>query len=267
MIKVLTAFILLALFSCSPLSAGEIETITLTDIIRERDTSLLVGASEKDLAEYIPDGKLKNQILAFLVKVSGNEILFDAGLQDGHVAAELERSGFSPSGIKTILLTHLHPDHFGGLVSLDGKAQFPDAQIYVSKPEYDYWVNELKNENVINALALYSGKIHTFMFGDEVAAGVKAIDTTGHTPGHTSFLVEAGGQRLIVAGDIIHFIEIQLPVPDVAVVYDVDPIKAVQSRKFLLDYAALKNIPVAGMHIASPNIITVRKSGNGYEKY
>ena len=165
----------------------------------------------------------------------------------------------------TILLTHLHGDHFGGLVDSEGKAAFPEAEVFVSRPEYDYWVNELKAENVINALKLYH--VNLFAFGDEVVGGVRAMDTSGHTPGHVSYLIESDGEKLIVAGDIMHFPEIQLPVPDVAVRYDVDPVKAVQSRKFILDYAAWKNIPVAGMHITPPGVIRVKKSGDGYEKF
>ncbi|MBQ4402004.1 MAG: MBL fold metallo-hydrolase, partial [Synergistaceae bacterium] len=143
-------------------------------------------------------------------------------------------------------------------------ASFPNAEVYVSKPEYDYWVNEKKNESVISALKLYTVK--QFAFGDEVVPGIKAIETTGHTPGHASFLVEADGEKLIVAGDIIHFPEIQLPHPEIAVRYDADPVKAVQSRRFLLDYAAWRDIPIAGMHITPPGIIRVMKSGEGYAK-
>ena len=105
------------------------------------------------------------------------------------------------------------------------------------------------------------------MFGDEVIAGVKAIDTIGHTPGHTAYLIESDGEKLLIVGDIMHFPEIQLPAPNVAVRYDVDPEKAIQSRKFILDYAAMKNIPIAGMHITPPGLINVKKSGEGYEKY
>ena len=134
--------------------------------------------------------------------------------------------------------------------------------MYVSKPEYDYWVDELKNEAVINTLKLYT--VHLFAFGDEVVPGVRAMDTSGHTPGHVSYLVD---DSLIIAGDIMHFPGIQLPEPDVAVRYDVDPVKAVQSRKFLLDYAAWKKVPVAGMHITPPGVINVKKSGEGYETF
>ena len=241
--------------------ASGLEVVSLLDVQGEGDPALLIGATDEQKAEYLTNGKLHSQILAFWV----NGILFDAGLKDGHIVAELAKNGVQASDVKTILITHLHGDHFGGLVNFEDKAAFPNAEVYVSRPEYDYWVKELKNEAVISALGLYDGHVHLFAFGDEVVAGVRAMDTSGHTPGHVSYLVEKDGEKLIVAGDIMHFPEIQLPVPDVAVKYDVDPVKAVQSRKFILDYAAWKKIPVAGMHITPPGIISVKKSGEGYE--
>ena len=260
MFKFLAALAIIAVMVQGAYASG-INVVSLVDVQGESDSGLLIGATDEQKAQYLTDGKVKSQILAFWV----NGILYDAGLQDGHIAAELAKNGVQPSDVKTILLTHLHPDHFGGLVDGEGKAAFPEAEVFVSRPEYDYWVNELKNENVINALGLYH--VNLFAFGDEVAAGVRAMDTSGHTPGHVSYLIEADGEKLIVAGDIMHFPEIQLPVPDVAVRYDVDPVKAVQSRKFILDYAAWKNIPVAGMHITPPGVIRVKKSGDGYEKF
>ncbi len=267
MLKNLIAVLFLMLVLCPVAYANSIEVTTLTDITGERDTSLLIGATEEQLAKYFPNGKMENQIAAFLVKFGGYEILFDAGLKDGHISAELIKNGVKPEDLKTILITHLHPDHFGGLVNDENKAAFPNAEVYISKPECNYWVNEVKNEAVINALKLYEGRVKFFDFGDEVVEGVKAIDTVGHTPGHTSFLIENEGEKFLVVGDIMHFVDIQLPEPDVAVVYDVDPVKAVQSRKFILDYAAQKNIPIAGMHIKNSGIINVKKNKTGYEKF
>lgn len=246
--------------------ANSIEVISLIERQGENDTSLLIGADDASLAQYVPDGKLHSQILAFLVKFGGNTILFDTGLRAGNIPSELAKHDVKPEDITTILITHLHPDHFGGLVNTSGKAQYPNANIYVSKPERAYWVDEVRNEAVIEALKLYDGRVNLFDFGDEVVQGVKAIDTTGHTPGHTSYLVESEGDKLLVVGDVLHFIEIQLPKPEVAVRYDVDPDGARVSRKFILDYAAMKGIRIAGMHVTPPGVLSIKKSGAGYEK-
>ena len=178
----------------------------------------------------------------------------------------LEENGIKKSDVKIILLTHLHPDHFGGLVDAEGRAVYPNAEVYVSRIEYNYWVNEIKNKNVIEAMNLYEKKLKFFEFNDEIFDGIKALDASGHTPGHTVFDIKADGEELLIAGDIVHFMQIQLPVPDISVKYDVDPDKARESRKKILDYAAEKNIKIAGMHIQAPGIIKIKKNKNGYEK-
>ena len=120
---------------------------------------------------------------------------------------------------------------------------------------------------MIRALDQYAGRVHVFEFGDKVMPGVKALDTSGHTPGHTSFMLKSGKDKLLVIGDLIHFSRIQLPLPDVAVRYDVDPAKAVQARKRIFDYACEKNIPMAGMHVPFPGMLKLKKAGTGYEEY
>ena len=254
--------LVISMFMASCAFSSGFTTTTLIETQGQSDTGLLLNASDSLKAEYFPDGKMPSQILAFWVDFGDRGILFDTGLRAGNIPSQLAENGVNPEDVKTILLTHLHGDHYGGLVNAEGKATFPNAQVYVSKPEYDYWVNELKNDGVISALKLY--RLNQFAFGDEVVPGVRAIDTSGHTPGHVSFLVEHDGGKIIIAGDIMHFQTIQLPHPEVAVKYDVDPVKAVQSRKFLLDYAARKHIAVAGMHIMLPGVLDITKSGEGY---
>lgn len=262
--RFLTVLLLCLLASCSAL-AGGIETVTLFDRQSGSDTSLLVGADAEQKARYIPDGKLAGNVLAFFVKMKGNEIVFDTGLPDGHIAAELKKNGLDAGDVKIILLTHLHRDHFGGLVDAEGKAAFPNAAVFVSRAERAWWVDEKKNQNVIRALAQYDGRVHEFEPGDEVMPGVKSLDTSGHTPGHVSFLLENEGEKLLVIGDLIHFPRIQLPCPEVAVRYDVDPAKATEARKRIFDYACENGIPVAGMHIPFPGTLRLKKAGAGYE--
>lgn len=257
----------LFIFLMSASSAfASIEVISLLETQGNADQALLIGATEEMKEKYLPDGKLNSQILAFYVKIPGRGILFDTGLPNGNIAKRLSENGIKPEDVKIILLTHLHGDHFGGLVK-NGKATYPNAEVYVSKIERDYWVNDVKNENVIKALGLYEKKLHLFEFNDEVFGGVKAIDASGHTPGHTVFEIKADGEELLIVGDIMHFIDIQLPAPDVSVKYDVDPDKARETRKKILDYAAENDVKIAGMHITPPGVMKVKKNETGYEKF
>ncbi|MCL1837641.1 MAG: MBL fold metallo-hydrolase, partial [Treponema sp.] len=84
------------------------------------------------------------------------------------------------------------------------------------------------------------------------------------TPGHTVFLVENGGEKLIIAGDFLHIALVQFPRPDISASYDVDKAEAAISRWQIIDYAARNNIPIGGMHIVYPGIGTAEASGNGF---
>ena len=264
--KIFAVLLLCLLISCSAWASG-IETVTLFDRQSKPNTSLLIGAGAEQIARYCPDGRLSGNVLAFLVKMKGRAILFDAGLPDGRIAAELKKNGLAAGDVKTILLTHLHRDHFGGLLDAEGKAAFPNAEVYVGRAERAWWINKKKDQNVIRAFAQYAGRIHEFESGARVMPGVKALDTSGHTPGHVSFLLKSGKEKLLIIGDLIHFTGIQLPLPDVAVKYDVDPVKATEARKRIFDYACENNIPVAGMHIPFPGTLRLKKTGAGYEAY
>ena len=263
---IISALISAMIFS-SVSYASSLEVIALKDVNGKSETSLLIGASESEVSKYFPDGKMPSQILAFLVRVGEQEILFDTGLSDGHISNEILKNNSKPENIKIILLTHLHMDHFGGLLTPEGEITFPNAEVYVSKIEYDYWVKDIKNESVIKTLKAYESKLHFFDFNDEVVSCVKAIDTSGHTPGHTSYLIDSGDEKLLIVGDVVHFMDIQLPNPEISVRYDVDPVKAAESRKFIFDYAAENNIRVAGMHMTFPSVYSLKKSAKGYEKF
>ena len=105
--KLFAVLLLCLLVSCSAW-AGGIEIVTLFDRQSKPNTSLLIGADAEQIARYCPDGRLSGNVLAFLVKMKGRAILFDTGLPDGRIAAELKKNGLAAGDVKTILLTHLH---------------------------------------------------------------------------------------------------------------------------------------------------------------
>jgi len=98
----------------------------------------------------------------------------------------------------------------------------------------------------------------------ELLPGITAIANYGHTPGHTVFLVENSGAKLIIAGDFLHVALVQFPNPDISATFDMDQSAAAASRRQILDYAARNNIPVGGMHIVYPGIGNVQADGSGY---
>jgi glyoxylase-like metal-dependent hydrolase (beta-lactamase superfamily II) len=107
-------------------------------------------------------------------------------------------------------------------------------------------------------------KVTRFEWGKEVAPGITALDTRGHTPGHTSFVVASGSQRLLVQSDVTNIPELFLRNPDWQVVFDVYPVQAAQTRRKFYDMASAEKALIAGFHFSFPALGHVEKDGTGY---
>ena len=245
---------------------GNTEVVLLSDAQNENAPDPLIGASEEILKTFVPTGKAKGAMNVFLLKLGGKKILVDTAMGI-RLIDNLKKEGIAPEEIDIILITHMHGDHIGGLTK-EGKACFPKAQVYISKKEYEYWTNKeyiaslpeaqrRSFNNVETALKPYEGRITLFEPNDiehmtELIPNVKSIATYGHTPGHTSYLVEQGGDQLFIWGDLVNITAVQVPHPELATRYDVDPKQAAETRAHVLDYLAKQGMSVAGMHVGFP---------------
>jgi len=213
---------------------------------------------------------VQTSVNAFMVNTGQSLVLVDSGTADcfgahlGSVMKNLKAAGYQPEQVDTILLTHLHPDHSCG-VSKNGIANYPNATIYVSENEADYWLDPKQLQKISKdkqanytgtvakikaALAPYQAKqqFKTFKLGDKIN-GFEVISTPGHTPGHFSYKLKTSDEDVIFIGDIVHSHTVQFDQPKTAIDYDIDPKKAVETRlKQFADYA--KN----GQTIAAPHL-------------
>jgi len=249
---------------------GQFDVFMLVESEREGNTNIIPGADEATLRRFIPAEGFRHTANAFLIKAPGQNILVDTGTGSGGVILErIKTLGVEPDKVDVVLLTHLHWDHFGGLGS-DGKANFPNAKVYLSDREHEHFTRIAVNQRVLDVLEPYGANIITFepcVLGAayrELLPGITAIANYGHTPGHTVFLVENSGAKLIIAGDFLHVALVQFPNPDISATFDMDQSAAAASRRQILDYAARNNIPVGGMHIVYPGIGNVEADGSGY---
>lgn len=245
--------------------------ISLYDFNATASPDLLIGASKDDISSLVPPNILKSNVSAFLLKTrDGKNILFDTGFGDigkpaGKLFQALQEIDISPADINAVMLTHMHRDHIGGLLDANGKARFPSAVIYVADAEKNYWLSD-SNKNAVSAdkrdafdnvrktLAAYGNKVLTFspskeFPGTSLIPSVTAMDASGHTPGHTVYII--GGRKLIL-GDTIHFAEVQFPKPYVSVKYDVDPDTARETRMQLFKMAVEKKLHTYGIHLPYP---------------
>jgi glyoxylase-like metal-dependent hydrolase (beta-lactamase superfamily II) len=251
-----------------PQKTGDYQVYLLSEGQNKGNAGILIGASPEMIAEQIPDGTFPMATNVILIQTPDKNILVDTGY--GRLLPDnLTAVGLDPKQIDVVLITHMHGDHIGGLLK-NGQSVFPNAQLYIAQPEHDYWLNA-NNENAINVIKEYADRLALFEpnelgeLTNELLPGITPLATYGHTPGHTSFLVESGDDKLLIWGDLAHAMAIQMPYPQVAVTYDVNPEEAVRSREAVLKYVSENKIPVAGMHIAYPGIGDIKPaSGSGY---
>lgn len=249
----------------SSLIVGDFEVHMLSERQRESDTSILIGASEADIKKHIPGGKYPSAVNAFLVRTPEALFLIDTGFGE-KLFDNMALVGVRAEDVDYLLITHSHGDHIGGMIK-DGRAAFPKATVYVSQKEAE-WSAPLKEK-----LAQYPGKAEFFTpaaleaGGTVIFKGVNAIAAYGHTPGHTMFLLESEGERLLIWGDLTHAMAIQMPLPAVSVTYDSAPLEAAATRQAVLRYVSENKIAVGGMHIAYQGYGKVEKDVSGEGEY
>lgn len=240
------------------------------------------GEIERALADHAQASPIDASFNEFVIAAEGHVALIDTGAASnfgptvGKLARSLSNAGLRAADITDVFLTHIHPDHAGGLV-VDGKPAFPNATVHVDARDLAYWMDADLAAKATGtaatffataraALAPYAaeGRIETFAGATEFFAGFRAEPAYGHTPGHVVYVLENGGQKLVFLGDMIHIPAVQFADPAVAVAFDVDPAAAVATRKRVLGEVADRGELVAHDHVAFPGLGHVRRDGEGY---
>ena len=247
---------------------GDIKVTLLSEGQGNGDTRILINASEDILQQYAPQGTFSIATNAFLLQdeKEGGYVLFDAGY-GRELGKNMEALNVKPEDINVICLTHMHGDHIGGLIQ-DDQAVFPNAKLLVAQKEYDYW-NSSENAGAKKVLEVYKDQLEIFEPIDLEnirigSAPILPIEAYGHTPGHTAFLIHSNGKNLMIWGDLAHAMAVQMPHPEIAVTYDVNPEEAIKSRLDILEFVTKNSISIAGMHIPYPGIGNVEKDREGY---
>ena len=219
---------------------------------------------------------------ALLLDFGRRRVLIDTGWgafapQVGHLAATLPRAGVTPADIDLIVLSHIHPDHVGGLVGEDGAPAYPNAEVVVAGAEIDQW----RDGPQFGAMTVDDGFRPVFAaaadtvlgLGDrlrpiagahEIAAGLSLVPLPGHTRGHSGVRVTSGGETLIYAADTFHDQAFDLDHPSWRTAFDHDPPRAAASRRGLLDAAAADRALLMAYHMPFPGLGHVTRTATGY---
>jgi glyoxylase-like metal-dependent hydrolase (beta-lactamase superfamily II) len=224
----------------------------------------------------------RTAVNAFLVWSAGRLALIETGSGDylqptaGKVLANIRAAGVDPAAIEAVLLTHMHPDHSAGLTDMaTGAHNYPNAELVMHENEPAHWFDDAKmaqgtgREKKLffqagrEQVAPYRDRWRLFT-GGEVFPGVTAIPRTGHTPGHTTYMISSADEQLLIWGDTVHVPEVQTARPEVCMDFDTDKDMAAASRRKVFDMAATDRLMVTGMHLHFPGFAHLVRDGAGY---
>jgi glyoxylase-like metal-dependent hydrolase (beta-lactamase superfamily II) len=230
-------------------------------------------------------GVLTIPFTPLVVNTGRNLVLIDTGTggqfvsfapQSGTWQGNLAAAGIRPTDVDAILISHCHPDHINGIKTKDNALTFPNAEIFVSLQDWNYWLDEANpttasdaaRPQFLNARRIFrdiASKVTRFEPGRELVPGITALAAFGHTPGHVAFAVASGDRSLLVLSDTTNNPYLFARHPEWQPTIDVDGPRAVETRKRLLDRATADRMLVHGYHFPFPALGHIARRGGGYE--
>lgn len=263
-------------FEITPLSDGTAD-LPMDQLLQQKADATRAALQKQFLA--LP---LETSTNAFLINTGAKLVLVDTGAGAyfgptlGKLAANLKAAGYRPEQVDEIYITHLHPDHVGGLAE-HGQRLFPNAIVRAAKADSDYWMSQANAgkapgdkkgffEPAMQSLAPYvqAGKFTPIERDGELAPGISAMAAPGHTPGHTVYLVQSRGRKLLLIGDLVHVAAVQMDHPEVTIGFDSDAKAAYTARRTFFDAANKDGELVGGAHLQFPGLGHLVGQGNGY---
>jgi glyoxylase-like metal-dependent hydrolase (beta-lactamase superfamily II) len=234
-------------------------------------------------AAYMPKGMVTVPFNPVVINTGSKLVLIDAGYGPGVapsvglLPAHMAAAGIDPKSIDIVVLSHLHPDHINGIKDANGGLAFPNAELKAPTVDWAFWMsddnmakaqsNAMMKGYFANTRKVFAGladRVAKYSWGQEVAPGITALDTSGHTPGHTSFVVASGSGKMLVQSDVTNIPEFFLRNPEWHVAFDVDPVKAAATRRRFYDMASAEKTLIAGFHFSFPSMGYVEKDGSNY---
>jgi glyoxylase-like metal-dependent hydrolase (beta-lactamase superfamily II) len=230
--------------------------------------------------EYLDEtGNLVASIGGLLVEHGDRALLIDAGFGPQSLPAEpgnphgaihggalldnLAALGRGPADVEAVAFTHLHVDHVGwAWHPAPDRPAFAAADYLVAEPEWSQRHLMEAHGTSKQVLTTLEPHVRTVSDGEEILPGVRVRLSPGHTAGHTAYVIDAGGQRLIAFGDALHS-PIQVDHPEWSAASDHDRAQSADVRRRLVAELEEPDTIGFGVHFADVVFGQVRRDGDG----
>jgi len=236
---------------------------------------------------FLPKDKMTIHFAPLVINTGGKLVVIDTGNGPGAFAAtkgnvgqfanNMAAAGIDAKAVDMVVISHFHGDHVNGLLAADGTPAFPNAEVLVPAAEWKYWNDDgemakaandrMKGLFASNRKLFNDGlkkKVTPYEWGKDVAPGLLAVESVGHTPGHTSFVLSSGSDKLFIQSDVTNHPSLFVANPGWHLMFDQDPAQAETTRRKVYDMLVAEKMRVQGFHYPFPANGYVEKDGGGY---
>jgi glyoxylase-like metal-dependent hydrolase (beta-lactamase superfamily II) len=274
---------------------GDYEITVVTDgsTTRPLEDGFIINQKKEDVqaalaAAFMDKDKVTIRYSPIVVNTGSKLIVIDTGTGEanyqttqgraGQFQTNLKAAGIDRNAVDMVVISHFHTDHINGLLTADNKPAFANAEILVPAPEWKYFMDDgemsrasagrmqdvFKNaRRVFDALGR---KVTPYEMGKEVAPGIQAVATHGHSAGHTSHMITSGSGKVFVQADVTNLPQLFVRNPGWHATFDQDPKLAEEVRRKTYDMLAAEKMMVQGFHYPFPAVAYVEKTPTGYRE-
>ncbi|MEL6913751.1 MAG: MBL fold metallo-hydrolase [Pseudomonadota bacterium] len=216
-------------------------------------------------AAFIPADSYQGYFTPVVVQTGAETILFDTGLPGDGVPTALAEMGLAPADITHVVLTHMHPDHIGGMTNDAGEV-YSNAAYIAGRVEFDAWngTDNRIGQMMAEKVSPFAERMTFLEDGQDVRGGITAMAAFGHTPGHMTYMVSSGNDQLLITADMANHHVWSLANPDWEVRFDGDKEAAAATRRRILGMLAADRVPMVGYHMPFPAAGYVETDGDGF---